>query len=94
MSRALPGEHLCRVHQGNHSHYSTENCAICKLKTDLADREAVIAKRKAEIEQLLNMVRQIAAVKRSNSKNAQRWVTFNVPAELANALDDILKGTP
>jgi len=31
VSEALPGEHLCLTHQGNHSHYATENCRICRL---------------------------------------------------------------
>ncbi len=31
MTKALPGEHLCVAHQGNHSHYAEHNCTICKL---------------------------------------------------------------
>lgn len=32
MSRALPGEHLCKEHQGNHSHYDPHNCTVCRLR--------------------------------------------------------------
>jgi hypothetical protein len=35
MSTALPGEHLCFKHQGNHSHYAEENCTICTLQKRL-----------------------------------------------------------
>lgn len=31
MSRALPGVHLCKAHQGNHSHYAEENCLVCRM---------------------------------------------------------------
>lgn len=31
MSRALPGEHYCAKHQGNHSHYDPRNCTVCRL---------------------------------------------------------------
>jgi hypothetical protein len=30
MSDALPGRHYCEEHQGNHSHYASENCDLCK----------------------------------------------------------------
>jgi hypothetical protein len=39
MSKALPGEHYCLLHQGNHSHYATHNCTVCKLQA-LAHRVA------------------------------------------------------
>lgn len=32
MSDALPGEHYCEKHQGNHSHYDESNCTVCKLE--------------------------------------------------------------
>ena len=32
MSQARPGEHYCKEHQGNHSHYAKENCALCRLQ--------------------------------------------------------------
>jgi len=32
MSDALPGEHYCENHQGNHSHYASHNCTVCKLE--------------------------------------------------------------
>lgn len=31
MSKALPGEHYCLEHQGNHSHYDPKNCTVCTL---------------------------------------------------------------
>lgn len=34
MSKALPGEHLCADHQGNHSHYDRLNCVICHLERE------------------------------------------------------------
>lgn len=37
MSEALPGEHLCNDHQGNHSHYNPKNCTVCRLQADLDD---------------------------------------------------------
>jgi hypothetical protein len=36
MTPALPGEHLCVAHQGNHSHYAEHNCVICKLTAENA----------------------------------------------------------
>lgn len=30
MSEALPGNHYCVAHQGNHSHYDAHNCDLCK----------------------------------------------------------------
>jgi len=29
MGSALPGSHYCKNHQGNGSHYSTQNCHLC-----------------------------------------------------------------
>lgn len=40
MSNALPGEHLCSDHQGNHSHYDKKNCTVCRLT---AERDALRA---------------------------------------------------
>jgi len=37
MTKALPGEHLCAAHQGNHSHYAEHNCTICKLIAENAE---------------------------------------------------------
>jgi len=39
MSKALPGSHYCLAHQGNHSHYATHNCTVCKLT---AQRDALL----------------------------------------------------
>ena len=33
MSQALPGEHYCEKHQGNHAHYAEQNCTVCQLRT-------------------------------------------------------------
>ncbi len=35
MSKALPGENYCAMHQGNHSHYAEHNCTVCKLQAQL-----------------------------------------------------------
>lgn len=35
MSQALPGEHYCLSHQGNHSHYDPHNCTVCRLRAAL-----------------------------------------------------------
>jgi|AntRauTorcE11898_2_1112593.scaffolds.fasta_scaffold10989_2 hypothetical protein len=35
MSEALPGEHYCEAHQGNHSHYDPMNCSVCRLQRQL-----------------------------------------------------------
>lgn len=44
MSEALPGEHYCVDHQGNHSHYAAKNCTVCRLRAELeAARELVEA---------------------------------------------------
>lgn len=37
MSNALPGNHYCDQHQGNHSHYATHNCEYCIMRNALAD---------------------------------------------------------
>lgn len=51
MSHALPGEHLCKDHQGNTSHYARENCTICRLRADLAaERSACEELHKREVE--------------------------------------------
>ena len=34
MSSALPGEHYCAEHQGNHSHYTEKNCTVCRLRAE------------------------------------------------------------
>ena len=39
MSDALPGEHYCATHQGNHSHYDPRNCTVCQLQAKVADLE-------------------------------------------------------
>ena len=39
---ALPGTHLCKDHQGNHSHYDKENCEICKLRKQVAEQSAAL----------------------------------------------------
>lgn len=37
MSKALDGQHYCKNHQGNHSHYAEENCTVCTLERELAE---------------------------------------------------------
>ena len=37
MSQALPGQHYCLTHQGNHSHYDTTNCTVCIMQSALHD---------------------------------------------------------
>jgi hypothetical protein len=37
MSDALPGRHYCEEHQGNHSHYASENCDLCKALAALRE---------------------------------------------------------
>lgn len=27
----LLGQHYCKAHQGNHSHYDQDNCTVCRL---------------------------------------------------------------
>jgi hypothetical protein len=52
MGRALPGEHYCLKHQGNHSHYDEINCTVCKLQVENAQLKALISKLEATIEAL------------------------------------------
>jgi len=35
MSKALPGGHYCKAHQGNTAHYAEENCVVCQLQAAL-----------------------------------------------------------
>lgn len=42
MSKALPGQHYCKPHQGNHSHYSPDNCAVCRLLAILAEARSFV----------------------------------------------------
>lgn len=37
---ALPGNHYCLAHQGNHSHYADHNCDLCKVEAHIAALEA------------------------------------------------------
>ena len=56
---ALPGTHLCKDHQGNHSHYDKENCEICKLRKQVGERSAAL---KLAREALFDMQDSYAAV--------------------------------
>ena len=56
---ALPGTHLCKDHQGNHSHYDKENCEICKLRKQVAEQSAAL---KLAREALFDMQDSYAAV--------------------------------
>ena len=40
MTEALQGMHLCAAHQGNHSLYDAENCAICLAQRRIAELES------------------------------------------------------
>jgi hypothetical protein len=44
MSTALPGEHYCVNHQGNHSHYAEHNCTVCKQAAEIVALQARIEK--------------------------------------------------
>jgi len=44
MGKALEGEHYCKDHQGNHSHYDKHNCIVCKQAEE-------ITRLRAELEQ-------------------------------------------
>lgn len=48
MREALEGQHYCKKHQGNHSHYAEENCALCKAKAQ-ADALAEALRELAEL---------------------------------------------
>jgi hypothetical protein len=39
MTKVLEGEHYCGKHQGNTSHYATENCTLCKALADIENRK-------------------------------------------------------
>ena len=48
MSKALPGEDYCEVHQGNHSHYDSKNCTVCRLQRQLESALAGAAAAEAD----------------------------------------------
>ena len=48
MSKALPGEHYCKNHQGNHSHYAPHNCTVCTQATEIERLRAELAEWKQE----------------------------------------------
>ena len=50
---ALPGTHLCKDHQGNHSHYDKENCEICKLRKQVAEQSAALKLARAAAEAIV-----------------------------------------
>jgi hypothetical protein len=45
MSQALPGNHYCTKHQGNHSHYAEHNCDLCQARDALERLTLAIAPR-------------------------------------------------
>jgi uncharacterized small protein (DUF1192 family) len=47
MSNVLPGMYYCLDHQGNHSHYAKENCALCCALAE-------VDRLKAQIDTLMN----------------------------------------
>jgi len=50
MTKALPGEHLCATHQGNHSHYAEHNCVICKLTAENAALREQVERMRLELQ--------------------------------------------
>lgn len=52
MSRPLEGMHYCRDHQGNHSHYASENCEVCRLRTEVASRTQQLAAANSRVERM------------------------------------------
>lgn len=51
MSEALPDGHYCLEHQGNHSHYSKENCVVCRQNATIATQAATIERLESELRQ-------------------------------------------
>jgi hypothetical protein len=51
MSQALPGEHLCKEHQGNHSHYAEHNCTICTQKAEIERLHAQVDALRAKVKE-------------------------------------------
>ena len=39
MNSALPGEHYCKKHQGNTSHYDRDSCKVCKVAAAVKGHE-------------------------------------------------------
>ena len=79
---ALPGTHLCKDHQGNHSHYDKENCEICKLRKQVMEQSAAL---KLAREALFDMQDSYAAV--------HGWKdSFVIAATTAIAAIDSLQG--
>lgn len=46
----LPGEHYCEKHQGNTSHYSLENCTLCRALKKIQSLEDEATAQKAPSE--------------------------------------------
>lgn len=67
MSQALPGEHYCREHQGNHSHYDPKNCTVCKLQAKL---------RKLEVEYGNGLPSVLSVEEAYNHSEYKRTFTF------------------
>lgn len=53
MSKALPGEHYCAGHQGNHSHYAPHNCTVCTQATEIERLRAELAEAQTVKESLI-----------------------------------------
>lgn len=39
----LPGQHYCKAHQGNDSHYAEHNCTVCVLLNTLESLLAMVS---------------------------------------------------
>lgn len=63
---ALPGEHYCLMHQGNHSHYDKRNCLVCKLT-------AALEKTLRERDELVNKILAERAAQKTPAPIADLW---------------------
>ena len=80
---ALPGTHLRKDHQGNHSHYDKENCEICKLRKQVGEQSAA-----------LKLVREVRFDMQDSYAAVHGWKdSFVIAATTAiAAIDEVLKG--
>ena len=84
MSKALPGEHYCLAHQGNHSHYDEKNCTVCRLRTELAEaREALRV-----IKQITNSPDIYDIARRALARNQQEHTPTTASERAGEALGD------
>lgn len=60
VSKALPGEHYCLEHQGNHSHYAPHNCTVCQLQEKLDRANSIIGVMEAELTEKSELLKESA----------------------------------